>query len=153
MATIWVATLLASACLPTAPGTRCLVSQCYDLKPFRNCSVDFATSGVAKTVLLGSCAERFAMKFLVMTLQPLPAETVWYRFSDFIQAINLRGADKPSLWALRQLSKVSSPDLVIVQPRAKAGCKGCPGTSGIWNPNAQSRLHNLRSLDAAYLAS
>ena len=121
MATIWVATLLASACLPTAPGTRCLVSQCYDLKPFRNCSVDFATSGVAKTVLLGSCAERFAMKFLVMTLQPLPAETVWYRFSDFIQAINLRGADKPSLWALRQLSKVSSPDLVIVQPSVARG--------------------------------
>ena len=91
------------------------------LKPFRNCSVDFATSGVAKTVLLGSCAERFAMKFLVMTLQPLPAETVRYWFSDFIQAINLRGADKQSLWALRQLSKVSSPDLVIVQPSGARG--------------------------------
>ena len=105
MATIWVATLLASACLPTAPGVRCLVSQCYDLDLFRNCSVDVATSGVAKTVLLGSCSQFFAMKFLVMTLQPLHAEPVRYRFSKFIQAINLRGADKPSLWALGQLKK------------------------------------------------
>ena len=83
---------------PTAP-------ECYDLELFRNCSVDVATSGVAKTVLLGSCSQFFAMKFLVMTLQPLHAEPVRYRFSKFIQAINLRGADKPSLWALGQLKK------------------------------------------------
>lgn len=116
MDTIWFAAVLFSACLPTAPGRWCRASQCYDLTEFTNCTVDGTAAGVSKTVLLGHCSQFFAMKFLVMSVQPLPPTPVRFRFSSFIDAVSLREPDRASSWALQKLKTVVSNDMVIAQP-------------------------------------
>ena len=116
MATIW---LLLSAYLPTVSGN-CRMSQCRDLDHFVNCTVDDATSGVAKTVVLGHCSDFFAMKFVIMSQLWSPTEPLLYSFSLLRDRLSSHSADRPSWWALQQLKRVQSDDTVMVQsPRAR----------------------------------
>ena len=114
MASIWFASLLIAACLPTALGT-CRVSQCHDLEPFLNCTIDKTAAGGSRAGSQGHCSDFLAIKFLVMSPQRLLQEPLRYVFSDLVAGFSFP-RDRQSQWALDQLKRTESLDMVTLQP-------------------------------------